>query len=67
MMTDNDAFRLSRVEAHGWNAAQRVLSDGARLPDAARIAKLNPHAADPERARWLAGFENALGTTRKPK
>jgi hypothetical protein len=65
-MTDNDAFRLSRVEAHGWNAAQRVLSGGA-LPDAARIAKLNPHASDPERARWLAGFENALGTTRKTK
>jgi hypothetical protein len=65
-MTDNDAFLLSRVEAHGWNAAQRVLSGEARAPDAARIAKLNPHASDPERARWRAGFENAMGT-RKTK
>ena len=59
-MTDDDAFRLSRVEAHGWNAAQRVLSSEAQ-PSAAMIAKLNPHASDPERARWLAGFENAMG------
>ena len=62
VMTDDDAFRLSRVEAHGWNAAQRVLGGEARPPDAARIAQLNPHTSDPERARWRTGFENAMGT-----
>ena len=61
-MTDNnDAFRLSRVEAHGWNAAQRVMASEARPPDDARIARLNPHATDPERARWCVGFKNAMG------
>ncbi len=60
-MTDNDAFRLSRIEAQGWNAARRIMVGETREPDDARIAKLNPHPADPERARWHAGFKNAVG------
>lgn len=60
-MTDNDAFRLSRVEAHGWNAAQRVLASEANTPDDARIARINPHSSDPERERWRVGFMNAVG------
>jgi hypothetical protein len=59
-MSDNEDFRLSRVEAHAWNAAQRVIGN-ARTLDDARIAKLNPHATDPERARWRIGFRNAMG------
>jgi hypothetical protein len=60
-MTGNDAFLLSRIEAQGWNAAHRVMIGETRAPDDARIAKLNPHASDPERARWRTGFTNAVG------
>jgi hypothetical protein len=35
-MTDADAFRLSRVEAQGWNAARRLLATGAVRPDDGR-------------------------------
>ena len=59
-MTDDDGFRLSRVQAQGWNAAHRVLASGSGSPNDAKIGKLNPHRADPERARWRAGFESAL-------
>jgi hypothetical protein len=60
-MTGNDAFLLSRIEAQGWNAAQRVMIGETRTLDDARIAKLNPHVSDPERARWRTGFKNAMG------
>lgn len=56
----DDDFLLSRIEAQGWNAAQRLMSSEAQAPQEARIAKLNPHASDPARARWHAGFKNAL-------
>ena len=54
------AFRLSRVEAEGWNEAQRVMMDEALTADDDRISMLNPHIADPERARWRTGFSNAI-------
>ena len=60
-MTGNNAFLLSRIEAQGWNAAQRVMTGEMRAPDDARIAKLNPYASDPERLRWRTGFKNAVG------
>jgi hypothetical protein len=59
--TNHDiAFRLSRVEAQGWNEAQRVMTDDALLADEDRVALLNPHLTGPERARWQTGFRNAL-------
>lgn len=58
-MTDNEAFRLSRVEAQGWNAAHRYFASEQGEVSAAKLAKLNPHRADPERARWNIGFKNA--------
>jgi hypothetical protein len=58
-MNQEVAFRLSRVEADGWNQAQRAMTDDA-LGDEGRISLLNPHATDPERARWHAGFRRAL-------
>jgi hypothetical protein len=61
-MTGANAFLLSRIEAQGWNAAQRVMTSESRAPDDARIAKLNPHPSDPERARWHTGFKNAVNT-----
>ena len=54
------AFSLSRVEAEGWNQAQRVMTDDALASDEHRISMLNPHIADPERARWHMGFRNAI-------
>jgi hypothetical protein len=59
-MKHSTAFRLSRVEAEGWNEAQRVMMDEALTADEDSISRLNPHIADPERARWHAGFRNAL-------
>jgi len=56
----SSAFSLSRIEAEGWNQAQRVMTDDALTSDEHRIAMLNPHIADPERARWHMGFRNAI-------
>jgi hypothetical protein len=60
MKQDDDAFLLSRIEAQGWNAAQRVMIGETRAPDDAAIARLNPHKTDPARARWHTGFKNAV-------
>jgi hypothetical protein len=60
MTQDDDAFLLSRIEAQGWNAAQRVMIGEKRIPDEVAIARLNPHKADPARARWRTGFKNAV-------
>lgn len=54
------AYRLSRVEAEGWNAAHRISSAALEQFDASKIDSLNPHASDPERARWTAGFTSAF-------
>lgn len=59
-MTPEEDFRLSRVQAEGWNAARRMGVDDLAQIDAAKIALLNPYAKDAERTRWSAGFENAL-------
>ena len=59
-MKANEDFRLSRVQAAGWNAAHK-LANLAEL-DAAGIEALNPHRMDPERARWYAGFQHALAS-----
>jgi hypothetical protein len=62
---DRGAFRLSRIQAEGWNEAQRAMPDGALSIDDIRISALNPHPTDPERARWLAGFRDALDAGRR--
>jgi hypothetical protein len=52
------SFRLSRVYAQGWNAA--------RGPES--VPQANPYAAEPERARWQAGFADAQrGPARKTR
>ena len=56
----NDEFLLSRIEAQGWNAAQRLMTGEPRVVAEARIAMLNPHPSDPARARWRTGFDNAM-------
>jgi len=56
----DDDFRLSRVEAEGWNMAQEYMTGESGKPDEFRIADLNPYRADPARYRWSAGFRKAL-------
>ena len=59
-MTSGEAFRLSRVEAEGWNTARRVPLAALSQLDNEKIARLNPYTSDPEQTRWNAGFANAL-------
>ena len=56
----NDDFRLSRIEAEGWNAAQRYMADESAKPDDIRVADFNPYAGGAARSRWAAGFRNAV-------
>ena len=58
----NDDFRLSRIQAEGWNAARRVPVARLAQLDGEKIAALNPYRSDPEQTRWKAGFANALAS-----
>jgi hypothetical protein len=57
----NAEFRLSRIYAEGWNAAQELSANECVDFDPGRVAALNPYAAEPERSRWSEGFAKALG------
>ena len=59
-MNAGEDFRLSRIQAEGWNAARRVPVARLAQLDAAKIATLNPYMHDPEQTRWNAGFASAL-------
>lgn len=61
-MTPHEAFRLSRIEAEGWNAARGVPLVALGQLDSEKIVALNPHTDDPEQTRWNAGFRNALAS-----
>ena len=61
-MSAREDFRLSRVEAEGWNAARRLPLAVLAQMNAAEIAALNPYAHGPEQLRWKAGFANALAS-----
>jgi len=56
----SDLFRLSRIEAEGWNTARQTPLTDLPQMDETKIASLNPYAKEPERARWSAGFAKAL-------
>jgi hypothetical protein len=58
-MDDSNAFRLSRIQAEGWNAARKFMNEDV---DAAKIASLNPYKKASEKARWHTGFTNAIET-----
>jgi len=59
MKAESD-FRLSRIQAEGWNAARRIpVANLAELNEKA-VEALNPYSEDFERIRWSAGFNNAL-------
>jgi hypothetical protein len=59
---DNDDFRLSRIEAEGWSAAQRYMADETVKPDDIRVADFNPYGGGAARSRWAAGFRKAVAT-----
>ncbi len=59
-MSASDAYRLSRVQAEGWNAARSLPPSDLADIDAATVHSLNPYRSDPEKARWVAGFYGAF-------
>jgi hypothetical protein len=55
-----NAFKLSRIHAIGWSAAQKLSASEADALDDAGLAALNPYADEAERARWAEGFKEAI-------
>jgi hypothetical protein len=62
---DSQAFRLSRIEAEGWNTAHRVLASGPQSLNDVNVASFNPYVSDPARARWVLGFRNAVSSAQR--
>jgi hypothetical protein len=60
-MTGNTAFKLSRIYAEGWNAANSLSANDRDGLELWRVAALNPYVIEPERSRWSEGFTKALG------
>ena len=63
-MTTNETFKLSRVYAAGWNAANRLATRDVDALDLATLAALNPYVLEAERSKWTSGFTNALAKER---
>jgi hypothetical protein len=66
---DSSAFQLSRIYRQGWNAARKLVAEGAVDADAKTAATLNPYQTTrtaEERARWAQGFTDALRSTAVP-
>ena len=59
-MGNDNNFRLSRIEAEGWNAAQRYMAEESAKPDDIRVADFNPYGSGAARSRWAVGFRNAV-------
>jgi hypothetical protein len=53
-------FRLSRIFAEGWNAAQALPANECDGLERRDVAALSPYATEPERSRWSEGFAKAL-------
>ncbi|MGQ0741414.1 MAG: hypothetical protein ACT4OG_03845 [Alphaproteobacteria bacterium] len=64
----DNAFRLSRIYSQGWNAARKLVAEGAVDSDAKTAVVLNPyrHGTAEERERWTKGFTEALQSTAAP-
>jgi len=56
---DDNGFRLSRIRAEGWKAAQTCLASGNPGGEK-KIAALNPYDTEVERKQWYSGFNSAL-------
>jgi hypothetical protein len=55
-------FRLSRIQAEGWNAARRIPASHLGELNAKAVEALNPYSNEFERIRWAAGFNDALAS-----
>lgn len=58
--TEISGFALSRIYAAGWAAGSTLPSEKSVDLGDKDIDRLNPHKSDPEKARWRAGFDDAL-------
>jgi len=58
-MDDDTGFRMSRIRAEGWKAAQVYLVSG-NPGDEKKIAALNPYDTELEKAQWHTGFNSAI-------
>lgn len=63
-LTTDKTFRLSRIYAAGWNAANRAPTYEIDTLDLVKLATRNPYALEEERSIWTSGFTNALATER---
>ena len=63
-VTIDETFRLSRVYAEGWNAANRLATVEVDALELAKLATLNPYVLEADRSRWTSGFTKALATER---
>jgi hypothetical protein len=59
-MSDAD-FKLSRVYAEGWRAANALPASACDGLDIETMARINPYATEPARSRWNEGFAKASG------
>jgi hypothetical protein len=59
-MKTKTSYHLSRVQAHGWNAARAHALDDLGNIDIAGIEAICPYDSDLEKSRWVAGFRSAL-------
>jgi hypothetical protein len=64
-MKTESAFRLSRIQAEGWNAARRLPVTRAAEPNDSEIDALNPYRQGAARLRWNTGFRSALESLRR--
>ena len=59
-MTDVEIFKVSRIYAQGWNAANTISANDYGDLDHVKTAALNPYAVEPQRSRWSDGFQAAI-------
>jgi len=64
-MKAESEFRLSRIQAEGWNAARRIPASQLGEIDVKIVEELNPYSTQAQRTRWSAGFNNALASWRQ--
>jgi hypothetical protein len=59
-MNFNSEFELSRIYAHGWNAAKALPVSVSSELSPEETEKLNPYKTDREGLRWSQGFAQGL-------
>lgn len=58
--TTTEDFKLSRIYAEGWKAANILSAKEGAESALKTMAALNPYAKEPKRSRWHDGFATAL-------